>query len=239
MKMEKAALELVNVNKAYGGQDVISGLSFSIGIGERLALFAPSGAGKSTLVRLLAGFEQADSGKFLSGAAMAFQFQEPRLFPFLTVRENILLPYKASAKAPSKDDLSRMDGWLGVAELDTFKDHYPYELSGGMKQKVSFIRAVLGQPAMLVLDEPFQSIGSASKQAMISHLLGTQPGISMLVITHSPTEVLMLATRALVFSEPTLAMQSCMMVEDVEQFFGNYRSGQAAMNLESAPDLRG
>jgi ABC-type nitrate/sulfonate/bicarbonate transport system ATPase subunit len=185
--VRKTVLQVQELSKSFHGRAVIDRLSFSMAHGERLALFAPSGAGKTTLVKILTGLDAPEHGTFhLEASAAATVFQEPRLFPFLTVEENIFLPFQARGEAISAATREEYQRWLHVCELCDATRRYPYQLSGGMKQKVSLIRALLRRPDFLILDEPFQSIGGAARQTIIDHLLACQPDISLLLITHSP-----------------------------------------------------
>lgn len=194
-----------NLYKTYAGQQVIAGLSFSIQEGERVALFAPSGAGKTTLISILAGLETPDSGRAsVADLAPVTVFQEPRLFPFLNVEENIFLPYKIANRSVTPEVNQRYQAWLEVCELGRFVHLYPYQLSGGMRQKVSLVRGLLGMPRFVMLDEPFQSINYEAKKAIIDHILETQPQITLLFVTHIAEEVPMLAQRVMFFKDPCL-----------------------------------
>jgi ABC-type nitrate/sulfonate/bicarbonate transport system ATPase subunit len=188
------------LEKRFGEHQVISDLSFSLAAGERLALFAPSGAGKTTLIRILAGLELADGGTVLvADPAPVVLFQEPRLFPFMTVEENILLPFRANGRSISEETIASYRVWLRVCELMPYIHYYPYQLSGGMRQKVAVIRGFLGNPRLALLDEPFQSISYAAKQEIINHILTTQPEISLLFVTHIVEEIPLLAQSVLFF----------------------------------------
>jgi ABC-type nitrate/sulfonate/bicarbonate transport system ATPase subunit len=204
--VRETILQVQDLIKSYAGKVVIDRLSFSLRHGERLALFAPSGAGKTTLVKILTGLEVPESGSFhLEARSAGTVFQEPRLFPFLTVEENIFLPFRARQEAISDTTRDEYKRWLHVCELNDATRRYPYQLSGGMKQKVSLIRTLLRRPDFLILDEPFQSIGGDARQAMIDHLLTIQPDLSLLLITHSLEEIQALAQVVLVFPQPCLA----------------------------------
>jgi NitT/TauT family transport system ATP-binding protein len=171
-----------------------------------MAIFAPSGAGKTTLIKILAGIESADSGRFiLADTAPVTLFQEPRLFPFLTVEENIFLPFKIAGRSVDSEVQRRYQTWLEVCELKAFMQHYPYQLSGGMRQKVALIRGLLGKPRFVMMDEPFQSINGASKQAIIAHIIETMPELSILFVTHIAEEIPLLAQTVLYFPSPWLS----------------------------------
>lgn len=193
-------VRVAQLQKRFGDHQVISDLSFSLAAGERLALFAPSGAGKTTLIRILAGLEKADGGTMtVADPAPVVLFQEPRLFPFMTIEENILLPFRANGSSITQEIIDRYRVWLRVCELTPYTHYYPYQLSGGMRQKVAVIRGFLGNPRLALLDEPFQSISFAAKQAIIQHILASQPEISLLFVTHVVEEIPLLAQSVLFF----------------------------------------
>jgi ABC-type nitrate/sulfonate/bicarbonate transport system ATPase subunit len=209
-------LTVRHLSKQFAGHRVIDDLSFDMGEGERVALFAPSGSGKTTLIHILAGLEPYDSGSFtLNDTAPATVFQEPRLFPFLTVEENILLPYRVRAKPVTPAVQRRCQAWLEVCRLTECRRQYPYQLSGGMKAKVALIRGLLGEPRFVMLDEPFQSIDGASKAAIIAHLRQACPQAAWLFITHQTEDVPGMAQSVLHFPGPGLKRVSA---QDVATF---------------------
>jgi NitT/TauT family transport system ATP-binding protein len=194
-------LKVNQLDKAYENDLIIDQVSFEIRLGERLALFAPSGAGKSTMIKILSGLEPPSSGGYAySGPQPVVIFQESRLFPFLTVAENILLPHKVRPNRMPAELSIEYHRWLEVCELEKVVEQFPYQLSGGMKRKVSLIRGLLGKPGFVFMDEPFQSIHPAGCQAMIEHIKQTLPELTLLFVTHSVEEVAHLATTALVFT---------------------------------------
>lgn len=203
--MSDPILTVNNLSKCFSGQMVIDRLSFTINQGECLAIFAPAGAGKTTLIRILSGLDTQDSGQFeLLDDSPVTMFQEHRLFPFMTVKENIFLPLAAQDREITPQIQQNYQDWIDVCELEPFQEKYPWQLSGGMKQKTALIRALLQQPRFALLDEPFQSIGVKAKQTLIQHIKKSCPGISLLLITHNPDEVQQLAQRVLVFEQACL-----------------------------------
>ena len=199
-------LEVNKLEKSFMGQNVIQDFSLVIRRGERVALCAPSGAGKTTLLRIIAGLEKLDAGSVrLEERSTAVVFQEPRLFPFMTVEENIFLPFHVGNRKTDPTVYNRFQEWMDVCELAGYEKHYPWQLSGGMKQKTALVRALLGCPAFLLMDEPFQSIGSQNKQEIIQYLLANHPEITVLFITHNQEEVPMLAHRVVYFQQTRLS----------------------------------
>ncbi len=198
--MKEDALKVDLLTKYFDGRQVINHLSFRLGHGQRMALFAPSGAGKTTLIKILAGLETYDGGRFeLFDAVPITIFQEPRLFAYMTVEENILLPFRLHKISPSSDLWRYYQTWLDVCDLAAYTKHFPWQLSGGMKQKVALIRGLLGKPAFVLMDEPFQSIGLESKKRIIEHIKSMQPEITLLFVTHIADEVPLLADSVLFF----------------------------------------
>jgi NitT/TauT family transport system ATP-binding protein len=199
-------LSVRNLVKHFGTQAVIENLSFSIPKGSRVTIFAPSGAGKTTLINILTGLDDHYEGAFsLAAENPTTIFQEPRLFAYMTVHENIFLPARIRRTPITQDLLDKYRRWLEVCDLSPYTHHYPYELSGGMKQKVALIRAFLMDPDFVMMDEPFTSIDARSKQAIIRHILDTYPGITVLFVTHIPDEVALMTQFLLLFKANRLA----------------------------------
>jgi ABC-type nitrate/sulfonate/bicarbonate transport system ATPase subunit len=202
-------LSVRHLSKQFTSQRVIDDLSFEIGWNERVALFAPSGSGKTTLINILAGLEPYDSGSFtLQVNDPVTIFQEPRLFPFLTVEENIFLPFKVLGKQITPAIRKSLRRWSEVCRLTACVQQYPHQLSGGMKQKVALIRGLLGEPRFVMMDEPFQSIDAASKRAIMNHILETYPQTGLLFVTHQVEEIPDFAQTVLFFQSPCLRQVS-------------------------------
>lgn len=199
-------LQLDGLSKRFGVQTVIDGLSFAVPKGDRMAISAPSGSGKTTLIKILSGLEEADSGSFsLAADNPVTVFQEPRLFPYMTVEENALLPLKVGGLPRAGQVMERYEAWMTVCGLAPHRGRYPHELSGGMKQKVALVRGFVTDPDFVMLDEPFKSIDAAGKVAIIEHILERHADATLLLVTHDEEEVRRLARSALVFSSGPLA----------------------------------
>lgn len=201
-------LTVTHLTKRYGTElpPVIEDLSFAIPKGGRVTLFAPTGAGKSTLINILTGLDRIYEGNFTVAAQHpATIFQEPRLFPHMTVEENIFLPARINRSPITPALLAQYRRWLEVCELAPYTRHYPYQLSGGMKQKVSLIRGFLTGPDFVMMDEPFKSLDLRSKQAIIRHILAAYPDITLLFVTHAIEEIPLLTQSLLLFKANRLA----------------------------------
>ena len=144
------------VSFAYESKKVLDALSFSLQTGELMAVMGESGCGKSTLLHLAAGLLKPQSGKILSDHnRISYAFQEPRLFPWMTVRENLLAVLSKDRIVKEAETVSRLLEQVGLSNVETL---YPSELSGGMKSRVSLARALLYDGDLFLLDECFASL---------------------------------------------------------------------------------
>jgi NitT/TauT family transport system ATP-binding protein len=192
---------------------VISATDLSIVPGEIVALLGPSGSGKSTMLRMLTGLSTPTAGqvywheKPIAGAEInvAIVFQSFALFPWLTVLENVEAPLQARGVAADvrRDRSMKM---LDTVGLDGFEAAYPKELSGGMKQRVGFARALVVEPEVLFMDEPFSSLDVLTAENLRSELLElwankTMPTKAVFLVTHNIEEAVLLADRIIVFGK--------------------------------------
>lgn len=211
----KESLAFDRVTFTYGkhGQQataVLKDLSFSIRKGEFVSIVGPSGSGKSTMFRLISGLEQPNEGSiFIDGKKVndrlghvGYMSQRDELLPWLTVIENAALPFTLKGKS-IKDVQERLIANLETFGLQGFEHCYPNELSGGMRQRVSFLRALLSGSNLLLLDEPFSALDAVTKTMMHEWLLDQweETGKTVIFITHDVEEALFLSDRILLFSE--------------------------------------
>jgi NitT/TauT family transport system ATP-binding protein len=182
-------------------------VSFAVREGTFLAIVGPSGCGKTTLLRILAGLEEASTGRVVvnSGDAKkplnSMVFQEQSVLPWLTVRDNIGYGlYLRRVKAAERNRI--VDHYLRVVGLTRFADSYPHQLSGGMKQRVSVARAFANDPEILLMDEPFAALDEQNKILLQQELLRLWEGSNKTVIyiTHSIDEALNLSDRIMVMT---------------------------------------
>ena len=188
-------LELRNVSFSYGKKKVLDNFSMHLGDGEILAVMGPSGCGKSTLLSLIAGLKRADAGEVLSTySRIAFVFQEPRLFPWLTVRENLLAPLEKSRR--SEKEISAA---LDTVMLPNAASLYPDELSGGMKSRVALARALLFGGDLYLFDEPFAALDEELRIALADRLRThvKESGASAILVTHQTSDAVRIADRSL------------------------------------------
>jgi NitT/TauT family transport system ATP-binding protein len=203
-----AAVLLRNVRRAFSGRPAVGGIDLEVPSGELIALLGPSGCGKSTLLRLIAGLDPPDDGTILldgalplASARLSFVFQDPHLLPWRTVLDNVALPLELRGVAAQAraDEARAMLQLTGLSDADRLR---PAALSGGMRMRVSLARALITQPRLLLLDEPFAAVDELTRQALDDRLraLWAANGMTVIFVTHSVAEATYLADRAVVFS---------------------------------------
>lgn len=187
-------------------------LSFSIEPGEFVSIIGPSGCGKSSLLECVSGLMQATSGQvsldgqWINGEVppqIGMVFQQDASFPWLTVRDNIAFGLRHGRQMLSAADITaRVDQVIQQVGLKDFDNHYPSQLSGGMRQRVSIARTLVMRPQWLLLDEPFAALDPQTRLLMGEELLALwrQSAASVLLITHSLEEAVLLSDRVLVMS---------------------------------------
>lgn len=177
--------------------------------GQTTALVGPSGCGKSTLLRMIAGLEQPSAGRVtiagqppaetLRRAGLSVAFQDPSLLPWRSVRGNIALALTL-ARRPA--DPAAVDRLIALVGLEGYGDMRPAELSGGMRQRAAIARALVTEPGLLLLDEPFGAVDALTRAQLAQDLprLWEARGTTTLLVTHSVAEAVMLADRVIVLS---------------------------------------
>lgn len=173
-------LSLSNVSKGFGGNPVLRDISLSVEVGEFVAILGFSGTGKTTLINLIAGLEKPDTGtltyrdKPITGPApeRGLVFQSYSLMPWLTVRGNVLLAVQAvSPKLSKAEKAARADHVIGMVGLSHAALRRPAELSGGMRQRVAFARALALSPDLLLLDEPLSALDALTRANLADEIL--------------------------------------------------------------------
>jgi len=188
---------------------VLDNVSIEVEPGELVALLGPSGCGKSTLLRLVAGLEPPVSGSIIADGdvidgpdpSRVVVFQDPTLYPWRTVFDNVALGLEARGQL--KSEKHRVTEALKLVGLLGFAKAYPQQLSGGMAQRAALARALVNDPRLLILDEPLGKLDSMTRIAMQSELvtLWRRAGFTALLVTHDVEEALYMASRVIVFSE--------------------------------------
>jgi NitT/TauT family transport system ATP-binding protein len=202
---------LRDVSKTFAsGTRALAGLDLEIRPGEFLALLGPSGCGKSTALRIIAGLSAPSEGivewpHATSSPAHAnrigFVFQEPTLMPWASVFDNVLLPFKLKGAAAAKA-AERAASVLDRVGLAAFHDAYPRELSGGMRMRVSIARALVTEPQLLLMDEPFAALDEITRFALNDDLLQMWQALrtTIIFVTHSVFESVYLSSRVVVMA---------------------------------------
>jgi NitT/TauT family transport system ATP-binding protein len=198
------AIDVQQLGKRFSAdaRAVISDLSFSVSSGETLCLLGPSGCGKTTLLRLLMGLEQPTSGTIHIepelAQHMSYVFQEPRLVPWRTCLENVLLPLELLGRKDSAST-DRARDLLHQLGLDERLQHFPGELSGGMQMRVALARALVTEPRIVLLDEPFAALDERTRFRMQDLLLELKSRLQLqyVFVTHSIAEAVYLGDRIL------------------------------------------
>ncbi len=196
------------------GRQAVAGLSLNLQKGERLALLGPSGCGKTTALRALLGLLRYDEAE-VSGTInknsckISAVFQRPALLPWYTVRANVALPLM-TAGCNGEDAGGRLTNpLLKMCGLEQFAEYLPHQLSAGMQQRVSFLRALAVAPDLIVMDEPFSSLDVASKQQLMADFLAIlrEKNISALFVTHDIREALAMGDRIIVLTSSPAALK--------------------------------
>ena len=203
------AVSLRAVTKVYdSGVSALGPLDLDVGNGELVSLLGPSGCGKSTALRLIAGLSAPSSGSVGvatraggAGRGIGFVFQEPTLMPWTDVRENVRLPLKL-AHMPAAEANARVKDALAQVGLAEFAGAYPRELSGGMKMRVSLARALVTDPDILLMDEPFAALDEITRFRLNNDLLSLWRRLrkTIIFVTHSVFESVYLSQRVIVMS---------------------------------------
>ncbi|WGS21484.1 MULTISPECIES: ABC transporter ATP-binding protein [unclassified Bradyrhizobium] len=205
------AVRLRGVTKTYdSGVTALGPLDLDVRRGEFVSLLGPSGCGKSTALRLIAGLSAPSAGTVelshqdaerRGGHPIGFVFQEPTLMPWATVRDNVRLPLKL-AHAAGADAERRVDQALAQVGLSEFAQAYPRELSGGMKMRVSLARALVTDPDILLMDEPFAALDEITRFRLNNDLLSLWRNLhkTVIFVTHSVFESVYLSQRVIVMT---------------------------------------
>ena len=232
------AVSLRGVTKVYeNGVAALGPLDLDVRKGEFVSLLGPSGCGKSTALRLIAGLSAPSSGSVGvarplgvegAGHSIGFVFQEPTLMPWASVRENVRLPLKLS-HVPAAEAGERIGAALTQVGLAEFADAYPRELSGGMKMRVSLARALVTDPDILLMDEPFAALDEITRFRLNNDLLALWRNLrkTVIFVTHSVFESVYLSQRVVVMTARPGRIQADIRIETVEPRGEEFRTSAA------------
>jgi NitT/TauT family transport system ATP-binding protein len=208
------AIEIKNINKSFKGHGanrdikVLADVNLTIDDGEFVCLLGPSGCGKTTLLRLIAGLDKPTSGEVIANGEVvknpsgdrAVIFQQYSLFPWLTVLENAMFGLNLKKDTNTEENLKAAERYLESVGLIDFKDSYPHELSGGMKQRVAIIRSLLNHSPILLMDEPFSALDMQNRHNLQEQLIGVWKRFNntIVFVTHDVDEAVYLADKIVI-----------------------------------------
>jgi NitT/TauT family transport system ATP-binding protein len=212
-----AKLELRNVRKSFGSLEIIKGVSADIADGEFVVIVGPSGCGKSTFMKLATGLKMPSRGSIhIAGQPVTgplkivgMAFQAPTLLPWRTTLDNVLLPleivepYRSQFRHKRAEFAERARALLRTVGLQGYEDQFPWQLSGGMQQRASICRALIHEPKMLLLDEPFGALDAFTREELWNVLrdLWSTQRFNVILVTHDLREAVYLADTVYVMSK--------------------------------------
>jgi ABC-type nitrate/sulfonate/bicarbonate transport system ATPase subunit len=200
-KRSSSALVLEKVSHRYGAVPVLNDLNLVVNPGEVVVLVGPSGCGKTTILNLLSGHLEPDSGSIHREGIIRTVYQHDGLFPWLTVSENIAIGLRSIEDGMRRE--AELAELLALIHLEGFENHYPHQLSGGMRQRVELARVLAGDSDILLMDEPFSALDYQARLRMrkeLVRLLEKRPR-TVVFVTHDIEEAAQLADRVLVLSK--------------------------------------
>lgn len=212
-RAHQALVTLSGISKAFDGKSIIEDFNLTIRHGEFITLLGPSGCGKTTILRLIAGLEEADSGRItldnhdITDTPAEHRhantvFQSYALFPHMSVFENVAFGLRMQ-KTPEAEITTRVNAVLAMVQLDAFADRRPHQLSGGQQQRVAIARAVVNRPKVLLLDESLSALDYKLRKQMQNELKALQRklGITFVFVTHDQEEALTMSDRIVVMRD--------------------------------------
>lgn len=200
-KEENFLISLKSVCKSYEYQEILKDISLNISKGEFVSILGPSGCGKTTLFNIITGLTSADKGTLLVSGNIGYMQQKDLLLPWKNIIDNVVLPLDIKGVS-KKDSREKAHKYIEMMGLKGYEEKYPYQLSGGMKQRASFLRTFLSSEEIMLLDEPFGALDSITKGKMQKWLLEIKNILNstILFITHDIEEAIFLSDRIYVMS---------------------------------------
>lgn len=216
----------------------LDGVDFQIPAGSFVSLIGPSGCGKTTLLRCIAGLEKLTSGQIevdgqvvtKPGSDRGFAFQQANLFPWLTIKENIGFGLKA--RKIFKDNKDSVDEFIELVGLKGFENSFPHQISGGMNQRASLARALVGHPKILLLDEPLGALDAFTRMTMQDEILRIKKehDMTMIMVTHDVDEAIYMSDYVVVMTARPAKVEKIIKIElgqprvRKQDVFVNYRN---------------
>ncbi|MDF2117445.1 ABC transporter ATP-binding protein [Roseiarcaceae bacterium H3SJ34-1] len=247
---EHPVIQILSANKIFpNGTQALDAVDLNVQQGEFLSLIGPSGCGKSTLLKMIANLIEPTDGRILwwnggperigsAGSRLAFVFQDPTLMPWARVDANVRLALDLERKGADKSDVAaRIHAALDQVGLAKFARSYPRELSGGMRMRVSIARALIDQPDLLLMDEPFGALDEFTRNKLDLDLvrLSWERRLTTLFVTHSIYEAVFLSTRIIVMAANPGRIHSELVIDEPqprdEDFRGSPRFAQLCRDL--------
>lgn len=222
-------IKIEHITKSFGSLKVFDDFSLEFPEKQITAILGPSGCGKTTLLNILAGLIKIDQGKVATTDNVSYLFQEPRLLPWLTIRQNIALILK------DKMSVQAIDEWvfenLNATGLTEFGDYYPAQLSGGMRQRAAMARAFSYDAPLLLMDEPFKSLDIKTRFQLMADFLelwSKQPR-TVVIVTHDVKEAVLMGSLIVVLSDkPVRVLREF----NTNKFQTGWTESEASLNLE-------
>lgn len=214
-----AMLEFINVYKSFCSESnnengenikVLEGVSFEVKKGEIIAITGPSGCGKSTILNIISDLEKPDRGEVVVNGEIGYMFQHDLLFPYRNVYRNVILGLEIKKEHKNVSLLKEVDRLLKTYGLDEFRDYYPNQLSGGMRQRVALIRTLAINPEILLLDEPFGALDYQTKINVIDDIyeIIKKENRTTIIVTHDISEAISMADKVIVLSKRPTTIKS-------------------------------
>lgn len=194
-------VELNNVSLQYDGLEVLKNFILKVLDKEFLVILGPSGCGKTTLLNIISGYSKPSLGTVTYRGSLRTVFQQGSLYPWLTVYENISIGL--NKRKDKTQNIKEVDEMISMVNLSGFNNHYPYQLSGGMKQRAELARVLIGHSDILLMDEPFSSLDYLTRLTLrndLVKLLKEKPK-TVILVTHDIEEAVHLANRIIVLSK--------------------------------------
>ncbi|BBH52527.1 ABC transporter ATP-binding protein [Fluviispira sanaruensis] len=223
-------IKLENVSKTYKNLTVLKNVTMEIEKGEFVGILGPSGCGKSTLLTLISGLEKISSGHLKNNSTKrksAFVFQDSCLMPWKNLEQNIAIPLEI-LNTPQKEISEKVNKYLQILDLQKFKKHFPRELSGGMKMRASIARALITDPEVILMDEPFAALDQILRERLADEIyeIYLKKKLTSVFVTHNIAEAVSLCNRIYIFSAHPGKIIGQIKIEKDKSSIKNYRNSE-------------